>query len=158
MEKLKQFIEPIQEEADMLSQLVIPTHRLGHEGSFYEDFSLRGIRVDRVEPGLVSCTFTVPRRLTDRSGKLATGAIANLVDEVGGAVVHVEGLPMNVSVDMSISFLSTAKLHDELEITSKVLGRKGGYAGTIVLVKNKVTGELIAEGRHSLFGRHASKM
>ncbi|KAK9994146.1 hypothetical protein SO802_023849 [Lithocarpus litseifolius] len=37
-------------------------------------------------------------------------AIANLVDEVGGAVVHVEVLPMNVSVDMSISFLSTAKL------------------------------------------------
>ena len=48
--------------------------------------------------------------LQDRTGKLASGAIANLVDEVGGAVVHVEGLPMNVSVDMSISFLSTAKL------------------------------------------------
>ncbi|CAN1846490.1 Acyl-coenzyme A thioesterase 13 [Linum perenne] len=158
MEKAKQFLEPIQGEADMVSQLVIPTHRVGHECSFYEDFSIRGIRVDRVEPGLVTCTFTVPARLTDRSGKLATGAIANLVDEVGGAVVHIEGLPMNVSVDMSISFLSSAKLHDELEITSKVLGRKGGYAGTVVLVKNKLTGELIAEGRHSLFGRHASKM
>ena len=48
--------------------------------------------------------------MQDRTGKLASGAIANLVDEVGGAVVHVEGLPMNVSVDMSISFLSTAKL------------------------------------------------
>ena len=47
----------------------------------------------------------------DRNGKLATGAIANLVDEVGGALVHVEGLPMNVSVDMSISFLSTAKVY-----------------------------------------------
>lgn len=46
----------------------------------------------------------------DRSGKLATGAIANLVDEVGGAVIHDEGLPMSVSVDMSISYLSTAKL------------------------------------------------
>ncbi|CAI0475524.1 unnamed protein product, partial [Linum tenue] len=79
----------------------------------------------------------------DRSGKLATRAIANLVDEVGGAVVHVEGLPMNVSVDMSISFLASAKLHDELEIiTSRVLGQKGGYAGTVVLVKNKQTGEL----------------
>lgn len=36
--------------------------------------------------------------------------MANLVDEMGGALVHVEGLPMNVSVDMSISYLSTAKL------------------------------------------------
>lgn len=32
------------------------------------------------------------------------------MDEVGGAVVHLEGLPMNVSVDMSIAFLSKAKL------------------------------------------------
>lgn len=36
--------------------------------------------------------------------------MANLVDEMGGALVHVEGLPMNVSVDMSISYLSPAKL------------------------------------------------
>lgn len=47
----------------------------------------------------------------DRNGNLANGAIANLVDEVGGAVVYVEGLPMKVSVDMSISFVSTAKVN-----------------------------------------------
>ncbi|KAG4954951.1 hypothetical protein JHK82_040524 [Glycine max] len=90
------------------------------------------------------------------SEKLANGAIVNLVDEVGGVVIHEEGLPMNVSVDMSISFLSYTL--DELEITSRLLGSKGGYSGTIVLLKNKATGELIAEGRHSLFGRHNSKM
>lgn len=44
--------------------------------------------------------------LHDKSEKLANGAIVNLVDEVGGVVIHEEGLPMNVSVDMSISFLS----------------------------------------------------
>ncbi|OAY24478.1 acyl-coenzyme A thioesterase 13 [Manihot esculenta] len=158
MEKAKEFLKLSEEESASVSQLKIHPHRPGLDCSFYEDFALRGIRVDRVEPGIVSCTFKVPSRLTDRSGKLATGAIANLVDEVGGAVVYVEGLPMNVSVDMSISFLSSASLNDELEITSKVLGRKGGYAGTIVLVKNKATGELIAEGRHSLFGKHVSKM
>ena len=32
----------------------------------------------------------------DRSGKLGNGAIANLVDKAGGALVHVEGLPMCV--------------------------------------------------------------
>ena len=47
--------------------------------------------------------------MQDRTGKLASGAIANLVDIVGGCVVHVEGLPLNVSVDISISFLSTAR-------------------------------------------------
>ncbi len=49
--------------------------------------------------------------MQDSNGKLASGAIANVIDQVGGAVVHVEGLPMNVSVDMSISFISTARVH-----------------------------------------------
>ncbi|XP_024003885.1 acyl-coenzyme A thioesterase 13 isoform X2 [Eutrema salsugineum] len=120
--------------------------------SFYEDFSLRGIRVNRVVPGFISCTFK------NRDGELVNGAIANLVDEVGGAVVHEEGLPMNVSVDMSIAFLSKAKLGEELEITSRVMGERGGYKGTIVVVRNQKTGEIIAEGRHSLFGRQASKL
>ncbi|GMY10952.1 acyl-coenzyme A thioesterase 13-like [Fagus crenata] len=158
MEKAKEFLELSQEDSDSVSRLTIHPHRVGHEPSFYEDFALRGIRVDRVEPGFVACTFKVPPRLTDRTGKLASGAIANLVDEVGGAVVQVEGLPMNVSVDMSIAFLSSAKLDDELELTSRVLGQSGGYSGTVVLIRNKVTGEVIAEGRHSLFGKHASKL
>ena len=47
---------------------------------------------------------------------------------------------------------------DELEIISKVLGHKGGYSGTYVLLKNKATGEVVAEGRHSLFGKLVSKI
>ncbi|XP_019248094.1 PREDICTED: acyl-coenzyme A thioesterase 13-like isoform X1 [Nicotiana attenuata] len=158
MDKAKAYLEPIQGESDRVSSLAFHPHRDGTDYSFYEYYALRGIRVDRVEPGQVFCTFKVPSRLTDREGKLASGAIANLVDEVGGAVVLVEGLPRNVSVDMSISFLSSAKADDELEIIGRVLGQKGGYSGTTVLVKNKATGELIVEGRHSLFGKHASKM
>ncbi|XP_009624177.1 uncharacterized protein [Nicotiana tomentosiformis] len=158
MDKAKAFLEPTQVESDRVSSLAFPPHRFGAEFSFYQYYALRGIRVDRVEPGQVFCSFKVPPRLTDREGKLASGAIANLVDEVGGAVIYVEGLLMNVSVDMSISFLSSAKADDELEIVGRVLGQKGGYSGTSVLLKNKTTGELIAEGRHSLFGKHASKI
>ncbi|CAI8585708.1 unnamed protein product [Vicia faba] len=161
MEKTKEILQRRlnQQESEALSRLQsVPSIRPGDNTSFYEHFILTGIKVDHVHPGFVSCSFRVPPRLTDSNGKLANGAIATLVDEVGGAVIHEEGLPMNVSVDMSISFLSTAQVNDELEITSRLLGRKGGYSGTIVLLKNKDTGELIAEGRHSLFGRHNSKM
>ncbi|KAK3016485.1 hypothetical protein RJ639_007174 [Escallonia herrerae] len=158
MEKAKEMFEVTEEESEIISRLNVHPHRVGVESSFYEDFALKGIRVDRVEPGLVSCTFKVPPRLTDRTGTLTSGAIANLVDEVGGAVVYGDGLSMNVSVDMSISFISSAKLDDELEITSRVLGQKGAYSGTIVLLRNKVTGEIVAEGRHSLFGKQASKL
>lgn len=44
----------------------------------------------------------------DRSGKLASGAIANLVDEIGCAVIYDKDLPEPVSVDMSISYMSSA--------------------------------------------------
>ncbi|PON42768.1 HotDog domain containing protein [Parasponia andersonii] len=128
----------------------------GAKSKMEKDFALRGIRVDRFEPGLVACTLKVPPRLTDRNGRLASGAIANMVDAVGASVVHAERLPMNVSVDMSISFQSTAKA--ELEITSSTLGLTGGYSGTSVLLKNKATGELIAEGRHSLCRKQATKL
>ncbi|KAE8688693.1 UPF0503 protein [Hibiscus syriacus] len=160
MEKAKGCLELNKEEAESVSRLTIQPHRVDFEGSFYEDFAVRGIRVDRVEPGFVSCTFKVPPRLTDKTGNLATGAVVNLVDEVGATIFQVEGrsLTMNVSVDMSISFLGTAKLNDELEIISKVLGRRGGYAGAVVLVRNKETGELIAEGRHSMFAKQGSKL
>lgn len=50
------------------------------------------------------------------------------------------------------------ELQDELEITSRVLGQRGGYSGTIVLLRNKATREVIAEGRHSLFRQRASKI
>ncbi|GMI97156.1 hypothetical protein like AT2G29590 [Hibiscus trionum] len=158
MEKVKEFLKLDKEAEQTVSRLTVPPHRVGYERSFYNEFGLRGLRVDRVEPGFVSCTFKVPPRLTDKNGNLATGAIANIVDEVGGAAVFVIGLPMKVSVDMSISLLGTAKLDDELEITSKALGQRGSYSGTIVHVRNKATGELIAEGRHSLFGEQSSKL
>lgn len=49
--------------------------------------------------------------MQDRDGNLANGAIANLVDIVGGSLAFIPGLPMNVSVDISVSYVSTAKVH-----------------------------------------------
>ncbi|XP_021720741.1 acyl-coenzyme A thioesterase 13-like [Chenopodium quinoa] len=158
MEKAKGTIEASKEESEIVSKLDVHPHRPHLDFSFYEDFTLRGISVDRVEPQLVVCSFKVPPRLTDRNGNLASGAIANLVDELGAVVIYREGLPMNVSVTMSISYVSTANVDDELEVTSRLLGRKGFVFGTTVVLKNKATGETIAEGRHTLFSKHASKI
>lgn len=40
---------------------------------------------------------------------------------------------------------------DELEITSRCLGQRGNYHSTGVLIRNRTTGEVVAQGRHSLF-------
>ncbi|XP_024198417.1 acyl-coenzyme A thioesterase 13 isoform X5 [Rosa chinensis] len=147
--KANEFMQLSLDESEALMRIVIPVQRPG-ESTFYENFALRGIRVDRVEPGLIVCTFK------DRAGNLANGAIANLVDVVGSYVTYTGGLIRNVSVDISISYMSTAKLDDEVEITSKRLGQKGGYTGIMVLLRNKATGSIIAEGRHSMFRLHTA--
>ncbi|XP_073114797.1 uncharacterized protein [Elaeis guineensis] len=158
MEKARETLSLGAEESERVASLDVRPHRAGDAASFYEGFALRGIRVDRIQRGSLSCTFKVPPRLTDVSGNLSAGAIANLVDEVGAAAIHADGHHMKVSVDMSISYMSTAKVDDELEITSSVLGHKGGYSGTYVLLRNKTTGVIVAEGRHSLFGNLKSKI
>ncbi|XP_068644469.1 uncharacterized protein [Aristolochia californica] len=146
------------EDSKRVSEFTIVPHRFAENQSFYEAFSLGGLLINQIQPGFLVCTFRVPSRLMDANGNFSNGAIANLVDEIGSAALVSEGLPTKVSVDMSISYLSAAKMDDELEIVSKTLGHKGGYSGTSVLVRNKVTGELIAEGRHSLFGKLTSKI
>ncbi|KAK4419858.1 Acyl-coenzyme A thioesterase 13 [Sesamum alatum] len=153
MEKARQFLEKgaASNGADRVSRITFPPHRAHQESSFYEYFILRGVRVDRVQPGSISFSFRVPPRLTDGEGNLARGATASLIDELGAAVINQGSQPMDVSVDMSISYISAAKMNDELEITSRRLGQVGRYFGTNVLIRNKTTGEVVAEGRHSLF-------
>lgn len=160
MEKAREFLEKLTngEAAEEVSRLSFTPHLPHVDPCFYEYFVIRGVRLVTVHPQFISFSFKVPHRLTDGNGNLAMGAITTLVDFLGSVAAY-QGTPsLNVSADMSISRISTAKLHDELEIISRCLGRRGGYCGTHVLIQNKTTGEVVAEGRHSVFDRAASKL
>ncbi|KAL5991571.1 hypothetical protein ACLOJK_012480 [Asimina triloba] len=111
MEKAREFLTPKKEESDIVSGLSIPNHRAGIEPSYYEGFFLRGIRIDKASPGFVACTFKVPPRLTDHTGNLSAGAIANLIDDVGGAAIHTDGQAQKVSIEITISYISTATVN-----------------------------------------------
>lgn len=126
-----------------------------HSPSFFEGFALQGIRVESIRPGYILCSFTVPARLTAGDNRIAPGAVVALVDEIGSAASVSDGHPLKVSVDMSVSFvdLAAASAGDALRITARALGHKGSYCGTHVLVANAATGQVVAEGRHSLFGK-----
>nr|GEW00861.1 thioesterase superfamily [Tanacetum cinerariifolium] len=156
--KTREYLQVTQQDSDRVSGLIIPT--LGPETShrFYEDFAIQGFNVDQFQPGFITCTFIIPPRLIDRDGNLAVGTIVNMIDKIGSCALYGKDVPIYVSVDMSISYVSTAKLNDELEITAKLLDGKGSYKGTLVVLNNKVTGEIIAEGRHSLFSLSTSKI
>ncbi|KAL1545042.1 acyl-coenzyme A thioesterase 13-like [Salvia divinorum] len=153
MEKAREFLEKYTtgEAADEVSRLSLPPHRPLDESSFYECFGGRGVRLDLLHSDFITCSFRVPPRLLGGDGNLTMGAISTLVDLLGAAVAYQGDDSWNVSADMSISYISPAKLDDELEILARCLGRRGGYSGTHVLIRNKITGAVVAEGRHSLF-------
>lgn len=67
--KVMECLELSQDESEAVSRVVVPAQRPG-EASIYDIFSLRGIRVDWAEPGLVVCTLKVPPRLTVSTAQL----------------------------------------------------------------------------------------
>lgn len=65
MEKAKEALLIDEEHKDrVLGLKVRPNRRPWVDGSFYEAFFLRGIRVDEIQPGSLTCGFKIPARLT----------------------------------------------------------------------------------------------
>ncbi|KAL5729161.1 hypothetical protein ACHQM5_002149 [Ranunculus cassubicifolius] len=97
----------------------------GVVGPEIETKCLQGLKVVRAEKGFFLCTFVVPKTLSDKDGNWHTGAIAILLDDLAAtAVASLEG-KIKLSVDFDISFLSSVKIEEEVEIEAKVLSHKG---------------------------------
>ena len=77
MEKAREFLNLSNEESESVSSIKFHPHRPWIERSFYEDFCIRGIQVDRIEPGFISTTFKVPPRLTVRNIQTPTLSLFN---------------------------------------------------------------------------------
>ncbi|XP_063155057.1 acyl-coenzyme A thioesterase 13 isoform X2 [Candoia aspera] len=117
--------------------------------------SLREMKVISASPGKVVCEMKVEEQHTNRGGTLHGGLTATLVDIVStAALLHTERGAPGVSVDMNISYMSSAKIGEEILITAEVLkqGKTLGFAN--VNLTNKATGRLIAQGRHTKYLGH----
>ncbi|XP_051149060.1 uncharacterized protein LOC127263844 isoform X1 [Andrographis paniculata] len=78
---------------------------------FIEPVVMQGLKVHRVQRGLILCSFTVPPRLLNTGNTLHGGATATLVDILGSAVIYTMGsLATGVSVEISVSYLDAAHL------------------------------------------------
>ncbi|KAI3845683.1 hypothetical protein MKX03_006663 [Papaver bracteatum] len=96
-----------------------------------------------------------------QDGNWRVGAIATLIDLIGASVVHTIHGNIHVSVDFNISFFSTVKVQEEVEIEAKVLGDKGSLFSFTVVIKKKENGDLVAIGTQwmSVYDlNHKSKM
>ncbi|CAA6660392.1 unnamed protein product [Spirodela intermedia] len=119
---------------------------------FYDAFILSGVRVDSIEPGRVLCSMTVPPRLVNTFNSLHGGATMSLVDILGSAAILSTGSKSTgVSLDISVSYLTSAYAGEEIQIDSKVLRAGNSIAVVSVELRKKHGGEIIAQGRHSKY-------
>ncbi|XWS18984.1 hypothetical protein CRYUN_Cryun32bG0091800 [Craigia yunnanensis] len=122
----------------------VTTGAIGYE---LESRTVRGLQVVQAERGFLRCNFIVPDLASDVNGNWHVGAIATIIDNVGGAAVYSIGDRLNVTVNFNISYYSTAKIQEEVEIEAKVIGKKGKLISVVVEVRKKDNGELIAIGK-----------
>uniref|UniRef100_A0A2I3HBK3 Acyl-coenzyme A thioesterase 13 n=1 Tax=Nomascus leucogenys TaxID=61853 RepID=A0A2I3HBK3_NOMLE len=111
---------------------------------------VRKITLVSAAPGKVICEMKVEEEHTNAIGTLHGGLTATLVDNVSTmALLCTERGAPGVSVDMNITYMSPAKLGEDIVITAHVLKQGKTLAFTSVDLTNKATGKLIAQGRHT---------
>ncbi|GMI93790.1 hypothetical protein like AT3G16175 [Hibiscus trionum] len=112
-----------------------------------EALALEGLQIVDAQTGSILCNFIVPTRASDSDGNWHVGAMATLIDDVGAAAIYSVADHVKASLDFSISFHSTAKIQEEVEIEAKVVAEKGKLSLVVVEIRRKRNGEVIALGK-----------
>ncbi|XP_047310519.1 acyl-coenzyme A thioesterase 13-like [Impatiens glandulifera] len=145
----------LQQDGNRLSGDVID----GMPPKFIEPFIMQGLHLDLVEAGRIVCSMKVPPRLLNTGNFLHGGATAALVDVVGSAVICTVGtFHTGVSVEISVSYLDSAYVGEEIEIEAKTLRVGKAIAVVTVEFRKKQSGKIIAQGRHTKYLAVASKI
>nr|POF06368.1 hypothetical protein CFP56_59431 [Quercus suber] len=71
---------------------------------------MEGLKVVHAQKGFIRCHFLVPSRLADKDGNWHVGAMATLIDNVGAATIFSSIGLVKASVELNISYYSTAKI------------------------------------------------
>ncbi|KAE8662100.1 proline-rich receptor-like protein kinase PERK1 [Hibiscus syriacus] len=108
---------------------------------------LEGLRVVHAEKGFMRFDLVVPNGVSDVDGNWHVGALASLLDLLGGVAIFSFANRIISSVDFNVSYYSTAKIQEHVEIESKVTANRGKLLHVVVEVKRKGNGEVIAVGK-----------
>ncbi|PWA72607.1 thioesterase superfamily protein [Artemisia annua] len=112
-----------------------------------DGLALKGMKIDRVELGYIRCYFVIPDHLSDANGNWNAGAMSVLIDDMAaGAVFSITGGNL-ATVDFTMSFYSTVKVNEEVEIEASVVGEKGNLVSVVIDIKKKGSGEKVVVGK-----------
>ncbi|KAL8258562.1 hypothetical protein R6Q59_026515 [Mikania micrantha] len=127
---------------------------------FFEPMIMSGLKLDLIQRGRLICSMKLPPRLLNVANSLHGGATAALVDLVGGAVIATvnDMTHTGVSMEINVSYLDAAYVGDEIEIEAKALRVGKVVAVATVEFRNKKTGKIIAQGRHTKYLAISSKL
>ncbi|KAI6050521.1 acyl-coenzyme A thioesterase 13 [Marmota monax] len=114
------------------------------------DRVLEKVTLVSAAPEKVICEMKVEEQHANKMGTLHGGLTATLIDSISTVALlcSERGLP-GVSVDMNITYMSPAKIGEEIVITAQILKQGRTLAFASVDLTNKATGKLIAQGRHT---------
>lgn len=114
------------------------------------DRVLEKVTLVSAAPEKLICEMKVEEQHTNKFGTLHGGLTATLVDSISTiALMCTERGAPGVSVDMNITYMSPAKIGEEIVITAHILKQGRTLAFASVDLTNKATGKLIAQGRHT---------
>uniref|UniRef100_A0A8C8T026 Acyl-coenzyme A thioesterase 13 n=2 Tax=Peromyscus maniculatus bairdii TaxID=230844 RepID=A0A8C8T026_PERMB len=114
------------------------------------DRVLEKVTLVSAAPEKVVCEMKVEEQHANKFGTLHGGLTATLIDSISTvALMCTERGAPGVSVDMNITYMSPAKIGEEIVITAHILKQGKTLAFASVDLTNKATGKLIAQGRHT---------
>ena len=120
-------------------------HRPGY---FDEAFS--DLHIEQINADAAICSLVIGKKLANSYGTLHGGAIASLVDIVGTlALLGYDKDKGGVTVELSATFCSAAKLGSKIEIVGRCLKKPGRSLGFTEVNLYTEQRALIASGRHT---------
>ncbi|GAV64452.1 4HBT domain-containing protein [Cephalotus follicularis] len=111
-----------------------------------EALTLHGLLIVEAHKGFIRCKFIVPDCVSDENGNWHVGAMATLIDDVGAAAIYSSVGHVKATLEFNVSYFSTAKIQEEVEIEANVVGDKGRLASVLVEVRRSDNGHLVALG------------
>ncbi|OTB09347.1 hypothetical protein M426DRAFT_315913 [Hypoxylon sp. CI-4A] len=120
------------------------------------NFLLQGVRIQSATKGSVTARLTLTRNHINSAGGIHGAASAAIVDWAGGMAIATWDLrrKTGVSVDIHVTYLSSAAEGDEIEITATADKVGGSLAFTRIVISGVVDGQVgpvIANGSHTKF-------
>ncbi len=111
-----------------------------------------GGRIESLEEGVCVMSLTLEEKHMNPNGVVHGGVLTTLLDEATGhAIVTIRGLELmaeapHVTLDMSVSFLSGARLGDELVCEGRTLRLGRSVAFAEAEVRRRGSDDIVAKG------------